>query len=363
MQMTVSVAVAGASGYAGGEVLRVLLAHPEIEIGALTGHSSAGATMATQHPHLLPLADRVVQTSDPARLADHDVVVLALPHGASGALAAAIEEASGGGGPLVLDCGADHRLTDPRAWQRFYGGEHPGAWPYGMPELRHAGETGLAGAQRELLRTARRIAVPGCNVTAVTLALQPGVTTGLVDPTDIVAVLANGYSGAGKSLKPHLLAAEGIGSALPYAVGGVHRHIPEIEQNLAVAGAGEVRISFTPTLVPMARGILATVTAPLAEGVDPGTATRRVRDAWADAYADEPVVALLPEGQWPGTAATAGSAAAHVQVTVDERARRVVAVAAIDNLGKGTATAAVQSMNLALGLEETLGLSTVGVAP
>ena len=350
MRMSVSVAVAGASGYAGGEVLRLLLAHPEVEIGALTAHRNAGDTLGAHHPHLLPLADRVLEPTEVAALAGHDVVVLALPHGASGAIAAGLP-----GDTLVLDCGADHRLTDAAAWEAFYGSPHAGSWPYGMPELILAG----GGRQRDRLAGVRRVAVPGCNVTAVTLGLQPGVAAGVVDPTDVVAVLANGYSGAGKALKTHLLASEGLGAALPYAVGGVHRHIPEIEQNLRAAGAPEVRISFTPTLVPMSRGILATTTARLVPGVSPAD----VRAAWEDAYADEAFVHLLPEGRWPTTAATVGANTALVQVAVDARAGRVVTVTAIDNLVKGTAGAAVQSMNLALGLPETLGLSTVGVAP
>ena len=359
MRVTVSVAVAGASGYAGGEFLRLVLAHPDVEIGALTANSSAGDALGKHQPHLLPLADRILEPTDAARLAEHDVVVLGLPHGASGEVTAAIE-ALPGRTPLLLDLGADHRLTDAAAWDAFYGGDFAAPWPYGMPELRHAGETtGPAAAQRELIREARVIAVPGCNVTAVTLALQPGVCAGVVDPSDVVAVLANGFSGAGKSLRPHLLASEGLGAASPYAVGGSHRHVPEIEQNLQVAGAGTVRISFTPTLVPMARGILATVTAPLTAGTTP----QQVRDAWAQAYADEPFIHLLPEGRWPSTAATLGANTAHVQVTVDERAGRVVAICAIDNLVKGTAGAAVQSMNLALGLPEQRGLTTVGVAP
>ncbi|WP_299276330.1 N-acetyl-gamma-glutamyl-phosphate reductase [uncultured Georgenia sp.] len=358
MRVTVSVAVAGASGYAGGEVLRLLLAHPEVEIGALTANASAGDPLGKHQPHLRPLAERVLEPTEPARLAEHDVVVIALPHGASGELTDALA-ALDGPTPLLVDCGADHRLESAADWEQFYGGTHTGAWPYGMAELRHAGESGTAAAQRQVLREARTVAVPGCNVTAVTLALQPGVGAGVVDPGDVVAVLANGYSGAGKSLRPHLLASEGLGSAAPYAVGGTHRHIPEIEQNLRRAGAADVRLSFTPTLVPMARGILATVTAPLAAGADAAA----VRRAWAEAYAEEPFVHLLAEGQWPTTAATLGSNAAHVQVTVDERAGRVVAVCAIDNLGKGTAGAAVQSMNLALGLPEGLGLTAVGVAP
>src|SRR5699024_9320929 len=215
----------------------------------------------------------------------HDVVILALPHGASGPIAAELEAA--GSETLVLDCGADHRLADAAAWTQFYGTEHAGAWPYGLPELILAD----GGArQREVLTSAQRIAVPGCNVTAVTLGMQPGIAAGVVQPTDLVAVLANGYSRAGKALKPHLLAAEGLGSTAPYAVGGSHRHIPEIEQNLRAAGASEVSISFTPTLVPMARGILATTTARLTEGTDPAT----VRAAWESAYSGDRSCSCCP---------------------------------------------------------------------
>jgi N-acetyl-gamma-glutamyl-phosphate reductase len=350
MHMVVSVAVAGASGYAGGEVLRILLGHPDVEIGALTAHRNAGDRLGAHHQHLRPLAERMLVPTEPAELAGHDVVVLALPHGASGAIAAELPPTT-----LVLDLGADHRLTDAAAWNAYYGGDYHGSWPYGLPELILA----EGGRQRDRLTGARRVAVPGCNVTAVTLGLQPGVAAGVVEPEDLVAVLANGYSGAGKALKTHLLAAEALGAAAPYAVGGVHRHIPEIEQNLVAAGGGDVRISFTPTLVPMARGILATATARLASGVS----AEEVRRAWAEAYADEPFVHLLPEGQWPTTAATLGANTALVQVAVDERAGRVVTVTAIDNVVKGTAGAAVQSMNLALGLPEIAGLTTVGVAP
>lgn len=351
MRMTFSVAVAGASGYAGGEVLRLLADHPEARIGALTAHSSAGQPLGQHQPHVRALADRILEPTTPATLAGHDVVVLALPHGASGEIAAQLPAET-----LVVDLGADHRLASAEDWQDYYGSEHAGTWPYGMPELLTAG----GGRQRTHLAGARRIAVPGCNVTAVTLGLQPGVAAGVVEPTDLVAVLANGYSGAGKSLRTHLLASEALGSASPYAVGGTHRHIPEIAQNLRSAGAADVTISFTPTLVPMARGILATATARL---VDPALTDAQVRAAWADAYADEPFVHLLPEGTWPSTAMTLGANTALVQVAVDRRAGRVVTVTAIDNLVKGTAGAAVQSINLALGLPETLGLTVQGVAP
>lgn len=347
--MTIRVAVAGASGYVGGEVLRVFLAHPDVEFGALTAHSSVGDTIGSHHPHLVPLASRVIEATTPEALAGHDVVVLALPHGASAEVAAWLPD-----DVLVLDCGADFRLTSADAWGEYYGGAHAGTWPYGMPELATP-----SGAQRGILPGSRRIAVPGCNVTAVTLALQPGITAGVIDSSDVVATLAVGYSGAGKKLATNLLAAEGIGAAVPYAVGGTHRHVPEILQNFASAGAVNARLSFTPVLVPMSRGILASVSAPLASGADATT----VRAAWVDAYADEPFVHVLPDGQWPSTSATVGANTALVQVAVDAEARRVVAICAIDNLVKGTAGAALQSMNVALGLPETTGLTTVGVSP
>jgi len=349
------VAVAGASGYAGGEFLRLAVQHPHLEIGALTAHSNAGTPLGAVQPHLRSLADRVLEPTTAEVLAGHDVVVLGLPHGASGELAAQL-----GDDVLVLDLGADHRLASAADWRAFYGSEHAGTWPYGLPELIVADDAGT-GTQRERLAGVRRVAVPGCNVTAVTLGLQPGIAAGLLDPSDLVAVLANGFSGAGKALKPHLLAAEGLGAASPYAVAGTHRHIPEITQNLRTAGAGTVSISFTPTLVPMARGILATATARLAPGRSADADA--VRSVWEQAYADEPFVELLPAGQWPTTAATLGSNAALVQVALDEAAGRVVTVTAIDNLVKGTAGQAVQAMNLALGLPETAGLATEGVAP
>ncbi len=355
MHMTFTVAVAGASGYAGGEILRLLLDHPQARIGTLTAHSNAGTPLGAHHPHLRGLADRVLVPTTAEALAGHDVVVLALPHGASGRVAAELEAL--GEDPVVLDLGADHRLVDAADWEAYYGSPHAGTWTYGLPEL----VVGTGRRQRERLAGARRIAVPGCNVTAVTLGLQPGVAAGLLDTTDLVAVLAVGYSGAGKALKPHLLAAEALGSAAPYAVGGTHRHVPEIAQNLRSAGAAEVRTSFTPVLVPTSRGILATATARLAPGVE--VDDDALRTAWRAAYDGEPFVEVLPAGQWPTTAWTVGANTALVQVAFDARARRVVTVTAIDNLVKGTAGGAVQSLNLALGLPETLGLPRNGVAP
>jgi N-acetyl-gamma-glutamyl-phosphate reductase len=346
-------AVAGASGYAGGEILRLLLAHPDIEIGAMTAGGNAGERLGSVHPHLTPLAGRRLEETTVDVLAGHDVVFLALPHGHSADLAAQLPAEV-----VVIDCGADFRLESAEAWTEFYDTHHAGAWPYGMPELMTAvGQE--TGKQRSVLAGARRIAVPGCYPTAVSLALAPGLAAGVLTPEDVVVVAASGTSGAGKGLKPHLLGSEVMGSMSPYGVGGVHRHTPEIEQNLSRAAGSPVTVSFTPTLAPMPRGILATCTARLA----PGTAAAAVRSVWEQAYADEPFVHVLPEGQWPRTADVVGSNNVHIQVTVDERVGRVVVVAAVDNLTKGTAGAAVQCANLALGLDETTGLPRAGVAP
>ena len=345
MHMTrTRVAVAGASGYAGGELLRHLLAHPDVEIGALTGASNAGQPLGGLQPHLVPLADRVLEETTVEVLSGHDVVFLALPHGQSGPIAAQL-----GDDTVVIDCGADFRLQDASAWEAFYGGEHAGTWPYGMPELP---------GQREQLRGATRVAVPGCYPTVSTLTLAPAVAAGLIEP-EVVVVAASGTSGAGKAAKPHLLGSEIMGNASAYGVGGTHRHTPEITQNLSGLVDGTVAVSFTPLLVPMSRGILATCSAPLARDVS----AEEAHETYAKAYADEPFVHVLPAGQWPQTQSVTGSNAVHVQVTVDEAARRLVAVGAVDNLAKGTAGAAVQCMNLALGLDEGTGLTTIGLAP
>lgn len=346
----VSVAVAGASGYAGGELLRLLLAHPEVEIGALTANSSAGNRLAAHQPHLVPLADREILPTNLEVLREHEVVFLALPHGASAGMAAELGDAA-----VVVDIAADHRLVDGASWQQFYGSEHPGTWPYGLPEL----PLRDGSRQREHLIRSQRIATPGCYPTAVSLALAPGFAAGLLEPDDVVVVAASGTSGAGKALKPHLLAAEVMGAMSPYGVGGSHRHIPEMEQNLGWAAGEQVSLSFTPTLAPMPRGILATCTARVA----PGVTTPQLRRAWQEAYAGEPFVSVLPEGSWPSTAMTLGANTVVMQLAHDEHTGRVVVVAAVDNLTKGTAGAAIQCMNLCLGLPEGTGLPLAAVAP
>ncbi|MGL4340101.1 MAG: N-acetyl-gamma-glutamyl-phosphate reductase [Rhodoglobus sp.] len=347
--MSLSVAVVGASGYAGGELLRLLAAHPELTVTTVTAFSNAGQPLRAVQPHLRSLGHLLLQPTDSATLAGHDLVFLAVPHGVSGQLTHGISPET-----LVIDCGADHRLRSQAEWERFYGGPYFGAWEYGLPELLRG-----TGKQRDYLMGAQRIAVPGCNATAITLALAPGIHSGVIKSDDLVAVLSVGSSGAGRSLKAELLASEIMGSASAYQVGGIHRHNPEIRQNLMDAGGLDVSISFTPVLVPMSRGILATSTAKLA----PGVTENQVREVWEQAYADEPFVQVLPVGSFPRTVDTLGSNVALIGLAVDENAGRLVVVSAIDNLVKGTAGAAIQSANIALAFGETTGLPMNGVAP
>lgn len=344
--MTISVAIAGASGYAGGEVLRLLLEHPEVcagrmEIGALTANSNAGHELGESHSHLFPLADRVLQETTADVLAGHDVVFLGLPHGHSAEIARQLGEQT-----LVIDLGADFRLQDAGDWQRYYGSEHAGTWPYGLPEYP---------GQRERLAATKRIAVPGCFPTGATLALAPAVQSGLVDG-QITIVSVTGTSGAGKSAKVPMLHAEVHGSAKAYGV-TVHRHTPEIAQNLRALTDTEIRLSFTPVLAPMARGILTTATAATTH------TAAELREVYRKAYAEEPFVHLAEAGVQPMTANVAGSNCVQIGIEVDEVAGIAVFTAAIDNLTKGTAGGAIQSMNLALGLEETAGLPQTGLAP
>ncbi|WP_194835405.1 N-acetyl-gamma-glutamyl-phosphate reductase [Nocardia sp. XZ_19_369] len=341
------VAVAGASGYAGGEVLRLLLGHPayregRLVIGALTAGSNAGTPLGALQPHLLPLADRVLAPTTVEELAGHDVVFLGLPHGQSAALAEQLPAST-----VIIDCGADFRLTDAQAWEKYYGSAHAGSWPYGLPELPGG---------REQLRGARRIAVPGCYPTVASLAMAPAIAAGIVAP-NVNVVAVSGTSGAGRKLDVGLLGSEVMGSVRAYSIAGAHRHTPEIAQNLKAAGGVDVAVSFTPVLAPMPRGILATCTAPTSVDAE------QARAVYEKAYADEPFVHLLPEGVLPQTGAVLGSNAVTLQVAVDADAGLLVVIGAIDNLTKGTAGAAVQSMNLAVGFDETAGLSTVGVAP
>jgi N-acetyl-gamma-glutamyl-phosphate reductase len=337
------VAVAGASGYAGGELIRLLSGHPNFDVVTVTANASAGQPLASAHPHLASLKLTLQETTSEI-LSGHDVVFLALPHGASGSLGDEIDA------DFIVDCGADRRLESPDAWADYYGGPFNEPWTYGMPEL---------GTQRERLRDTNRITVPGCNATAVTLGLAPLIEAGLIETEDLVSVLAVGTSGAGRAPFRDLLASEIHGSARAYQVGGVHRHNPEIRQNLEQLGGQPVSLTFVPALVPMSRGILATNTARLV----PGVTASQVRLAIETAYTVEPFVHVLPVGVQPRTGDIVGSNGVLVQVDVDERAGRAVVVVALDNLGKGNAGAAIQSLNICLGFPEELGLTTIGIAP
>jgi len=355
--MGARVAVAGASGYAGGELLRLLAGHPDLQIGPLAAHGSAGTSVTALHPQLTGhpgLRDSVFVPSDPARLADADLLFTALPHGESAQLAAGLPAQL-----KIIDLAADFRLADPQAWARYYPTPYAGRWTYGLPEL-----PGI----RDAIQASVTVAAPGCYATAAILALAPLLAAGLVEPSDIVIVAASGTSGAGRALRPDLLASEVVGSVSAYQVAGTHRHIPEIEQALssertAVPASRPVTVSFTPTLAPMPRGILATCTARLASPELSAAAGPQLRDALTAAYDGEPFVHVLAEGRWPATGPTLGSNAVHLQVAADPHAGRAIAVCALDNLVKGAAGQAVQIANLMLGLPETAGLTAHGVAP
>jgi N-acetyl-gamma-glutamyl-phosphate reductase len=346
--MGYSVAVAGASGYAGGELLRLISGHPEFELVAATAHSQAGQPVAAVHPQLTGL-DLTLRATEPASFDGADLVFLALPHGQSAALAAQLPASA-----KIVDLGADYRLRDAGLWTKYYGGTHAGTWTYGLPELP---------GQRAAIAASDRVANTGCYAATITLALAPLIAAGAADPADVVVVASSGTSGAGRSARTNLLASEVMGDLSPYKV-GAHQHVPEIKQ-----ATGATSLSMTPVLAPMPRGILATVTAkpgPLFRSRAVGGAADVGPDAravLAAAYADEPFVHVLPEGVWPHTAATAGSNSCHLQATIDTDSGRIIVVSALDNLGKGAAGQAVQDANLMFGLPETAGLSVLGVAP
>lgn len=347
--MAYTVAIAGASGNVGGELLRLVAAHPNLELKTVTASSMVGQKVSALHPAVERFKDFEFKENTAENLAGHDVVFLALPHSKSAEVAAWLSPET-----LVLDCGADFRLESASDWQKFYGGEHAGTWTYGMPELLIEGNK----KQRDHLRSTKRIAVPGCNVTAITIGLAPALAAHLVQPRDIVSVLTVGTSGAGRGATETLFDAEPTGSAYAYQVGGIHRHTPEIEQNLRKSFGADVQISFTPVLASLERGILAVNTATLAPGVDLAS----IRAAYSAAYSDEQFVKLSDDGKFPTTAETIGQNFALIGLAVDEHANRLISVCAIDNLVKGTGGAAIQSMNIALGLPENAGLTDISLA-
>jgi N-acetyl-gamma-glutamyl-phosphate reductase len=335
-------AVIGASGYAGGELLRLLAIHPHFEVTVVSAHSNAGEQVTSVHPQLQSYAGRQFVTVDSIDFSQVELVFLALPHGESAALIAKIPAQV-----KIVDLGADYRLEDPVQWQKYYGGKHAGAWVYGLPEL--------APGQREAIKKESKVANPGCYATSISLGIAPAV--GVIDVSDIVVVAASGTTGAGRSAKINLIASEIMGSLTSYKFGGVHQHTPEIEQALSAVAQAEAKISFTPILAPMPRGILSTVTAKLTQPLT----TQQAHELYAKHYADEFFIDLLPLGQMPKTSAVTGSNKVQVQVAVDEHTNRLVVSVAIDNLGKGAAGQAIQNANLICGLSEISGLALDGI--
>lgn len=338
------IAVAGASGYAGGEALRLLLNHPgygvDFEIGSLTGGSNAGTRFGELNPGLPALADRVLEETTEDVLRGHDAAILALPHGVSAALD--LPESM-----KIVDCGADYRLKNANHWARFYGTLHAGTRTYGIPEMP---------GRREEIAATNYVAAPGCFPTGATMALMPAIASGLMAP-QISVVSVTGTTGAGKKAAVNLLGSETMGNLRAYGV-GTHRHAPEIKQSveeLLAPGysSDDVHVTFTPVLAPLTRGILTTVTAPAR-----GQASD-IRRAYEKFCANEPFLHLLPEGQQPEVKSVVGSNMVHIQVEVADG--MVIATSAIDNLTKGTAGAAIQCLNLMLGWEETAGLPQTGL--
>ena len=335
-------AVIGASGYAGGELLRLLATHPVFEVAAVSAHSNAGEQVTSVHPQLQSYSEREFVTADSIDFAQIELVFLALPHGESAALIAKLPSHL-----KIVDLGADFRLEDPTQWEKYYGGKHAGAWVYGLPEL--------APGQREAIKNQSKVANPGCYATSISLGIAPAIS--LIDSSDIVVVAASGTTGAGRSAKINLIGSEVMGSLSSYKFGGVHQHTPEIEQALSAIANKEVKISFTPILAPMPRGILATITAKLTTTMT----TEQAHQLYSKHYANEFFVDFLPAGHMPKTSAVTGSNKVQIQVAVDQHSNRLVVSVAIDNLGKGAAGQAIQNANLICGLSEISGLALDGI--
>lgn len=341
------IGIVGASGYSGGELLRLALGHSEFEISYIAAGSNAGELITAIHPHLLSFGNRRFEKTEVRQINECDLVFLALPPGESAKLVSAISSST-----MVVDLGADFRLNQATAWEKYYGGAHAGTWSYGMPEIK---------GNRTQIAAATRIANPGCYATAIALSTAPAVAAKIIDTSDIVVVAASGTTGAGRSAKVNLLGSEVMNSLTSYKFGGVHQHTPEIEETLSAVNDQVVKISFTPILAPMPRGILATVTAKLSpQLLELENPTELIRDIYLDYFADEQFVCLLPEGQLPRTSAVIGSNSLQIQIAVDLHAGRIIISAAIDNLGKGAAGQALQNANIMSGFDEALGLSQLG---
>ena len=335
-------AVIGASGYAGGELLRLLAVHPHFQVTAISAHSNAGELITAVHPHLTTHNGEKFLAVSEIDFSNIELVFIALPHGESASLITKIPTTA-----KIVDLGADYRLEDASAWEKYYGGAHAGTWVYGLPELSHG--------QRQAIAKESRVSNPGCYATAITLGIAPAVN--LVDVSDVVVVAASGTTGAGRSAKINLIASEVMGSLTSYKFGGVHQHTPEIEQAVSAIAQKPVKISFTPILAPMSRGILATITAKLTKPMS----SKEAHELFTKHYAGEYFVDVLPIAQMPKTGSVTGSNKVQIQVAVDEHTNRLVISVALDNLGKGAASQAIQNANIITGFHEGSGLSTDGL--
>ena len=334
------IAVVGASGYAGGELLRLLAGHPKFEISYIAAGSNAGELITNLHPQLTNFAGRKFESTNVEMIDKCQLAFIALPHGESAKLISQIDK-----NVKIVDLGADFRLQNPESWLKYYGGEHAGSWVYGLPEL----------VDHKEISKSTQVANPGCYATAIALSVAPAIS--IIDCEDIVVVAASGTTGAGRSAKVNLIGSEVMNNLSSYKFGGVHQHTPEIEEVLSKIGKKNVKISFTPILAPMPRGILATVTAKLTTK----TSTENARDLFSSYYKNSKFVTLLATGSMPMTSAVLGSNNVQIQVAIDEHVGRLVLSTAIDNLGKGAAGQAIQNANLMCDLSEDLGLQNLGV--
>ena len=334
-------AVIGASGYAGGELLRLLATHPHLLVTQVSAHSNAGELITSVHPHLTTYQNQKFVAIESLNFSEIEVAFIALPHGQSASVVKNIPSHI-----KVIDLGADFRLSDAAQWDKYYDGDHAGVWTYGLPEIP---------GQREKISNSVQVSNPGCYATSIIAGLLPALD--FIDVSDVVVVAASGTTGAGRSAKINLIASEVMSSLTSYKFGGIHQHTPEVEQALSSVSGKDVKISFTPILAPMPRGILSTITARLTKGIS----TEQVNALYAKFYEADYFVDVLPEGQLPKTGSLTGSNKIQMQVAVDGHVQRLVISVALDNLGKGAASQAIQNANLMCGFHEGAGLSTDGL--
>ena len=335
------IGVVGASGYAGGELLRLLAFHPHFEVTAISAHSNAGEQITSVHPQLQSYAGKKFSAFAAADFAPCDLIFLALPHGESAKVIAQLSATA-----KIVDLGADYRLESAQAWAKYYGGDYAGSWTYGLADIEPF---------KSEISQSSRVANPGCYATSIALGAAPA--NEIADLTDVVVVAASGTTGAGRSAKINLIASEVAGSLSSYKFGGVHQHTPEIEQALSKISGVDAKISFTPILAPMPRGILSTITAKMTKTIS----TVEAHAIYENYFAKSQFVTVLPLGVMPKTGSLTGSNHVQIQVAVDEHTSRLVVSVAIDNLGKGAAAQAIQNANLMCGVDEAAGLRFDGL--